>query len=50
MTRNMLRHLETLFGDKIIPLNFQSNCLLQGVESKTYKPLMNRDTCGNHSF
>ena len=27
-------------------MSFQSECLSRGVESKTYKPLMERLTCG----
>lgn len=46
MTRNMLKDLEALSDDETSHLNHQSDCLLQGVESKVYKPLMQRDTCG----
>ncbi|OXU24382.1 hypothetical protein TSAR_014354 [Trichomalopsis sarcophagae] len=45
MTRNMLNDLEAFFDDETSHLNHQSDCLLQGVEAKVYKPLMQRDTC-----
>lgn len=46
MTRIMLSHLEKLFDETDVNFNFQSDCLLQGVEPKVYKPLMTRETCG----
>lgn len=48
MTRSMLKNLELLFDNETSHMNYQSDCLLQGVESKIYKPLMQRETCGKH--
>lgn len=28
------------------PMEYQSDCLIQGVQSKVYQPLMKRLTCG----
>ncbi|CAD6208501.1 GSCOCG00010501001-RA-CDS, partial [Cotesia congregata] len=30
--------------------NYQSDCLIQGVQTKVHLPLMKRTTCGNYSF
>lgn len=46
MMRTMLRHFEKFFNEIDKHPNFQSDCLLQGVEPKIYKPLMTRETCG----
>ena len=47
MTRTMLKNLETI-EDKSFVLNYQSDCLLEGVEAKVYRPLMERETCGEY--
>lgn len=44
MIRNMLAELESLV--KCASTNFQSDCLLLGVQSKIYQPLMKREMCG----
>lgn len=43
MIENMLTELEKLANR--VPLNFQSDSLLLGVQSKVYRPLMQRVTC-----
>ncbi|XP_011499598.1 PREDICTED: tRNA pseudouridine(38/39) synthase [Ceratosolen solmsi marchali] len=45
MTRSMLTNLETLLDDKSVSLNFQTDCLMQGVKRKIYQPLMQRQRC-----
>lgn len=30
--------------------NYQSDCLIQGVQAKVHLPLMKRTTCGNYLF
>ncbi|XP_044015777.1 tRNA pseudouridine(38/39) synthase isoform X2 [Aphidius gifuensis] len=44
MTRSMLQNLENLTKNKISSNN-QSDCLILGVHSKCYQPLMKRITC-----
>lgn len=44
MTRSMLENLESLTKNNI-KSNYQSDCLILGVHSKCYQPLMNRITC-----
>ncbi|XP_058790728.1 tRNA pseudouridine(38/39) synthase [Phymastichus coffea] len=45
MIKNMLQDLQELTDEKNTNIKYQSNCLLQGVESKVYKPLLERETC-----
>lgn len=45
MTREMLADLKSKLTSEE-ELNFQCDCLLQGVRSKIYQPLMQRTTCG----
>ncbi|KAJ8688400.1 hypothetical protein QAD02_024195 [Eretmocerus hayati] len=45
MTKDMLDNLRSLFSDEMGFPEYQSNCLLQGVEPKVYKPLVERETC-----
>ncbi|XP_023289103.1 tRNA pseudouridine(38/39) synthase isoform X2 [Orussus abietinus] len=44
MTREMLREMETILDDDE-GIRSQSTCLLQGVQTKVYQPLMKRVTC-----
>lgn len=47
MIKNMLEDLESQTKSKD-DLSNQSSCLIQGVRSKTYQPLMKRVTCGSY--
>lgn len=44
MIKNMLTKLENLVN--CANTDFQSDCLLLGVRSKVYQPLMKREMCG----
>jgi len=33
-----------------ININFQSDCLLLGIQSKVYQPLMKREMCGSYTI
>lgn len=44
MIRDMLMDLESL--QNCTDTTFQNDCLLLGVHSKVYQPLMERVTCG----
>lgn len=47
MIKNMLIELENFLSDSVnFQSNFQSDCLLLGVQSKIYQPLMKREMCG----
>lgn len=44
MIKAMLTHLENLV--KGVNTDFQDDCLLLGIQSKMYQPLMKREMCG----
>lgn len=44
MIKNMLMELENFIN--CVNTDFQSDCLLLGVQSKIYQPLMKREMCG----
>jgi len=44
MIKNMLMELENFLN--CVNTDFQSDCLLLGVQSKIYQPLMKREMCG----
>lgn len=46
MIKNMLMELENFVN--CVNTDFQSDCLLLGVQSKTYQPLMKREMCGKY--
>lgn len=50
MIKNMLMELENSLNDINFQSNFQSNCLLLGVQSKIYQPLMKREMCGKYTI
>jgi len=46
MIKNMLMKLENFVN--CVNTDFQSDCLLLGVQSKVYQPLMKRELCGKY--
>lgn len=46
MIKNMLMKLENFVN--CVNTDFQSDCLLLGVQSKIYQPLMKREMCGKY--
>lgn len=46
MIKNMLMELENFVN--CANTDFQSDCLLLGVQSKIYQPLMKREMCGKY--
>jgi len=48
MIRNMLMELEDMVD--CVNINFQSDCLLLGIQSKVYQPLMKREMCGSYTI
>lgn len=45
MMKNMIDDLKNNLSNDDLN-NYQANCLIQGVQSKVYQPLMKRLTCG----
>lgn len=56
MMFDMIRDLNTIYykvqsvDENTEPILSQAECLLQGVRSKVYKKLLERDTCGKLFF
>jgi len=48
MIRNMLMELEDMVD--CVNVNSQSDCLLLGIQSKIYQPLMKREMCGLYTI
>lgn len=46
MIKNMLMELKNSVN--CVNTDFQSDCLLLGIQSKIYHPLMLREMCGKH--
>lgn len=42
--------LENFLNSVNFQSNFQSDCLLLGVQSKIYQPLMKREMCGKYTI